>query len=266
MNKIAVVGWGRGMGHTGHMYLADAVIKQALALNADPYFFVSKTIGKEDPIYPEEKVKIYQKVFPKYASIFSSQVNLNQTLADLASQGYQEIVVVVGADQKDAFKYLERPNKEGVPVYQTMGLNKLNVISRQETPSKFANTEGPRATPMREILLDPSKSENEQFAVWRKDMPKALNDNEVLDLMNKAKTRMASSIAAKKSKKVKAIKEFIEKLKPLLIEASYDQKLKIVNYLENANKNLIKLTNSNKITVSETINKVQENQDYLEEK
>ena len=95
-SRIAVVGWGRGMGHKGHMYLADAVIEQAKKMNADPYFFVSKTIGKDDPIFPEEKVEIYQRVFPQQAIIFTAQNNLNDSLKQLAELGYQGVVVVVG--------------------------------------------------------------------------------------------------------------------------------------------------------------------------
>ena len=192
-SKIAVVGWGRGMGHKGHMYLASSVITQAQKMNADAYFFVSKTVGKDDPIFPEEKVKIYQTVFPQQAPIFQPQGNLNQALTDLATDGYQGVVLIVGADQKDAFKYLERPNKEGVPVYQSMGLQKLRVISRQETGDASAGLEGPRATPMREVLMHPEASEQQKFKVWRDAMPDALGDKEVMDLMKKAEARLMGS-------------------------------------------------------------------------
>ncbi len=216
-SKIAVVGWGRGMGHKGHMYLADAVITQANEMRADPYFFVSKTVGKDDPVFPEEKVRIYQKVFPQYAPIFTPQGNLNQALQELAQLGYQGVVVVVGADQKKAFQYLEGNNKEGVPVYQSLGLKKLRVISRQETNSKFANEEGPRATPMREILLNPDASEEDKFKVWRRDMPDELGDREVLDIMNKAESRLvhtnAPKVLSKMSKKAAKLKEAIIRFK-----------------------------------------------------
>ncbi len=216
-SKIAVVGWGRGMGHKGHMYLADAVITQATNMKADPYFFVSKTVGKDDPVFPEEKVRIYQKVFPQYAPIFTPEGNLNQALQELAQLGYQGVVVVVGADQKKAFQYLEGNNKEGVPVYQSLGLKKLRVISRQETNSKFANEEGPRATPMREILLNPDASEEDKFEVWRRDMPEELSDREVLDIMNKAESRLVHSNAPKvlsqMSKKAAKLKEAIMSFK-----------------------------------------------------
>jgi hypothetical protein len=211
-SKIAVVGWGRGMGHKGHMYLADAVIQQATDMKADPYFFVSKTVGKDDPIFPEEKVRIYQKVFPQHAPIFTPEGNLNQALEQLVQLGYQGVVVVVGADQKQAFQYLEKPNKEGVPVYQSMGLKKLKVISRQETRSQFAHEEGPRATPMREILLDPNASEEDKFKVWRRDMPSELGDRDVLDVMNKAESRLLHSNAPKvKVPKVNAMKKVTTK-------------------------------------------------------
>lgn len=225
-SKIAIVGWGRGMGHTGHMYLADAVITQAKDMKADPYFFVSKTVGKDDPIYPDEKVKIYQRVFPQHANIFEPQGNLNQALTDLSQLGYDGVVVVVGADQKNAFKYLENPNKEGVPVYQTMGFKKLRVISRQETRSKYAKEEGPRATPMREVLMSPDATEEAKFAVWRRDMPQALSDEEVLDLMHKAEQRMKTSTKSKK------LKEFITRIRPMLKEANTVQKLKVLKLIK----------------------------------
>lgn len=225
--KIAVVGWGRGMGHTGHMYLADAVIQQAKDMQADPYFFVSKTVGKDDPIYPEEKLEIYQTVFPEHKIIFSAQGNLNQALTELSQLGYDGVVVVVGADQKEAFKYLENPNKEGVPVYQTMGFKKLRVISRQETRSKYAGEEGPRATPMREILKNPNATDQQKFEVWRRDMPNKLSDEQVMDLMNKASQRMAA-VTAKATK----LKEFITRVRPLLRESSVEQKLKVLKLLK----------------------------------
>ena len=39
--KAAVVGWGRGMGHKGHMMLASSVITHANQLSADPYFVLA---------------------------------------------------------------------------------------------------------------------------------------------------------------------------------------------------------------------------------
>lgn len=228
--KIAVVGWGRGMGHKGHMYLASSVITKASLIGADPYFFISTTVGKDDPLFPEEKVKIYQKVFPQYAKIFQPQSNLNVSLEELAKDGYTGVILVVGADQKEAFQYLVRPSKDGTIPYQKMGFSKFKVISRQETGDASSKLEGPRATPMREVLLHPEASEEQKFEVWRDAMPDALGDKEVMDLMRKAEARLLGS-RVKKQKATK-LKEFIQRVRPMLKEASPEQKLKVLKMLK----------------------------------
>jgi len=168
--KAAVVGWGRGMGHKGHMFLASSVITQAKELGADPYFVVSRTVGKDDPINPKEKLAIYKKVFPQSGHIFQTATeempDLTRVLAKLNEMGYTAATVVVGADQVKALSYVKnyngKPNKSGnIP----FNFNTLNVISRQETKDPSRDQEGPRATPMRAVLMDPAKSEEEKFAV-----------------------------------------------------------------------------------------------------
>jgi hypothetical protein len=65
---------------------------------------------------------------------------------------------------------------------------------------------------MRQVLMDPSKSEQEQFAVWRDAMSPEIGDDEVRDLMNKAKERM-TAMSAPKPKKAKAVAEGSKKKK-----------------------------------------------------
>jgi len=229
--KTAVLGWGRGMGHKGHMLLAKAVLHHARENSAKPYFVVSRTSivdpstgqpwtdkptftkTKDDPLTPEEKLRTYRKVFPQHAEVFTvpeaNATKLEQVIAKIAKDGFKKVILVVGQDQKDSMGYLIRPDKSGIPPYQQAGLQNLEIISRQDTkePSSMRGSpeyqEGPRATPMRQILLDPSKSEDEQFAVWRRDMPDDLSDEEVLDLMRKAKQRMSMVPASKKSQAIK---------------------------------------------------------------
>jgi hypothetical protein len=206
--KAAVVGWGRGMGHKGHMMLASSVITHANQLSADPYFVVSRTVGKDDPITPEEKLAIYKKVFPEQGHIFQTATDeipdLTRVLSDLNRQGYNSATIVLGADQVKAFQYLKNYNgkadKAGNVPYT---FDKLDVISRQETSDPSAGEEGPRATPMRAVLMDPSKSEQEQFQVWRDAMNPQVSDDEVRNLMMKAKERM-TAMNAPKPKKAKA--------------------------------------------------------------
>lgn len=227
--KTAVLGWGRGMGHKGHMLLAKAVLHHAQENSAKPYFVVSRTSlvdpstgepwkdrptftkNKDDPLTPEEKLNTYRKVFPQNAEVFSVATpdasTLDKVLSKIAKAGFRKVILVVGEQEKDSFGFLTRPDKSGVPPYQRAGLQELEIISRQDTtePSSVKGSpkyqEGPRATPMRQVLLDPTKSEEEQFAIWRRDMPDDLSDEEVMDLMLKAKSRMMAVPAAKNKKK-----------------------------------------------------------------
>jgi hypothetical protein len=220
-NKTAVLGWGRGMGHKGHMLLAQAVIHHAGQINAEPFFVVSRTTlidpstgdiwadrkkvntTKDDPLTPDEKLATYKKVFPDQSHIFSVATEdastLLQVMGKLSQQGFKNIVLVVGEQEVAGFGYLSRPDKSGTSPMQQIGLTDLKIISRQDTKapgsdvSKPDYQEGPRATPMRAVLLDPSKSEEEQFAVWRRDMPDNLSDEEVMDLMQKAKDRLVKA-------------------------------------------------------------------------
>ena len=210
-DKSAVVGWGRGMGHKGHMFLASSVITQAKETSADPYFVVSRTVGKDDPITPEEKLAIYKKVFPQSGHIFQTATeempDLTRVLSKLQNMGYTDVTVVVGADQVNALGYVKnyngKPDKAGnIP----FSFNTLNVISRQETNDPSRDQEGPRATPMRAVLMDPAKSEEEKFAVWRDAMNPELSDEEVMDLMHKAEQRMKAMVKPKK----KAAKEGLD--------------------------------------------------------
>jgi hypothetical protein len=240
--KSAVVGWGRGMGHTGHDALVKAVIHQAESTGATPYFIVSRSFGKDDPIPPETKLATYQKKFPKYAKMFSlppeGTNTLNAVLGELLTKGYTDATLVVGETEKDAFGYLTRPDSSGNPAYKSFGWNNITVMSRQDTKapgsdkSKPDYHEGPRATPMREVLLDPDKTEQEQFAVWRQAMSPTLDDKEVLDMMNTAKQNLVQFHTPKPRRKASKIKEQIAKMRPLLKEASVEQQYRMLKLLK----------------------------------
>lgn len=223
--STAIVGWGRGMGHKGHMMLASSVITHAKDLGGDPYFVVSRTYGPDDPLQPDEKLAIYRKVFPEQGHIFQVATDelpdLTRVLGNLNKQGYKNAVVVVGADQKAAFQYLNayngKPNKKGEIAFK---FDNLEVISRQETNDPSRKQEGPRATPMRQVLNDLAAFRQSHpeyknvpddqlpFQVWRDAMSPEISDDEVRDLMAKAKTRMSQMAASKPAKKsAKAVGE-----------------------------------------------------------
>jgi hypothetical protein len=194
-SKIAVVGWGRGMGHIGHMYLASSVITQANESKADPYFVVSRTVGKDDPLTPAEKLSIYKRVFAEHKHIFQSTSDaapdLNRILGKLQEHGYKKVIVVLGEAEVNSFQYLKSYNgkstKKGEVLYT---FESIDVISRQQTNDPSRTLAGPRATDLRNVLLDPTKLDEDKFAVWRDSMSPKLNDNEVHMIMKLAEHRL----------------------------------------------------------------------------
>ena len=213
-SESAVVGYGRGMGHKGHMFLASSVLTQANESGSDPYFVISRTMGKDDPLSPEEKLQIYNKVFPNNPQVFRTATeempDLNRVLKKLATMGYGDVTVVVGADQVNAFQYLVRPDKSGVEPYKQFGLENMKVIARQDTNDPSREEEGPRATPMRQALVDPNMNDQEKFDIWRDAMSPQLSDQEVRDLMATALQRMQDFSKPKvRAKKEKAAAEGI---------------------------------------------------------
>jgi hypothetical protein len=191
--KTAVVGWGRGMGHQGHMYLAESVIHYANKIGATPFFYVSETVGKDDPLTTNEKLSIYKTVFPKYKNIFKSGKSPIDVITQVYESGYTNLVFVVGEDQKASFQFLAKPTKSTgqLPV----PFDSVKVMSRQETGSASSGEAGPRATPMREILRNPDATTEQKFKAWRAAMPKALSDEQVTHYMRLAAERMGVPIA-----------------------------------------------------------------------
>jgi hypothetical protein len=171
-------------------------------------------MGKDDPLSPEEKLQIYNKVFPNNPQVFRTATeempDLNRVLKKLATMGYGDVTVVVGADQVNAFQYLVRPDKSGVEPYKQFGLENMKVIARQDTNDPSREEEGPRATPMRQALVDPNMNDQEKFDIWRDAMSPQLSDQEVRDLMATALQRMQDFSKPKvRAKKEKAAAEGI---------------------------------------------------------
>lgn len=194
--RTAVVGWGRGMGHSGHALLAGAVIEYAKATGAQPFFFVSETVGEDDPLLPAEKLAIYKRVFPKFKNIFKTAKTIIPALEEVQSQGFDNLVFVVGADQKNSFRFLGGKTKAGNPV---LPFSNTRVISRQDVAGELdlpeLNAAGPRATPMRDILKDQNATTEQKFKYWRDAMPDALSDDQVMKIMKLAAARMKFPIS-----------------------------------------------------------------------
>jgi hypothetical protein len=87
---------------------------------------------------------------------------------------------------------------------------------------------------MREVLLDPDKTEAAQFAVWRQAISPKLSDDEVMHMMTIAKQNLAQF--HKEKPKGRKLKEFMERIRPLIVAEStpYDEKVKLVTMYNKA--------------------------------
>ena len=219
-NDHAVVSFGRGMGHIGHMYLASSVITHAADVGGDPYVVLSKTVGPDDPLTAEEKIDIHKTVFPHHAEIFQPATkdmpSMFQVVSHLRRLGYKKLTVIVGADQKETFEKIKLYNKDSVnqktgthvPGY---GFDELNVISRHETSDPSRTSEGPRATPLRDAIMSGSPAD-EVHKQWRDAFHPAITDEKLKGIMATVKERLTTFNAPKPKKTKKLVDHFISRL------------------------------------------------------
>ena len=86
---------------------------------------------------------------------------------------------------------------------------------------------------MRQALLDPNMSDEDKFKVWRQGMSKSLSDDEVRELMKVAHDNLVKFNLPKP--KVKKLKEFMERVRPLLPTLSEEKRQMLSRILEAAN-------------------------------
>lgn len=194
----AVVSFGRGMGHAGHMALASSVITHAADTSADPYVVLSRTTGPKDPLTVDEKIGIHRDVFPKHARVFQPATDgmpsIIEVLQKLHGHGYKSATVVLGEDQNKAFQFIHKYNGQFDPeTGKGYKFDNLKLISRQETNDPSKAFKGPRATDMRDALTDGTKNEGEKWKIWREGMHPNVSDDEVRALMRKVEERLSKT-------------------------------------------------------------------------
>lgn len=244
--KPAVVTIGSFAGHIGHQWLINKTIQTARQMGGDPYIYVSPSMGPDDPIPPEMKVKTLQKLFPEYANnikVWSQEgtpvKKIEKELVLPSDSPYNKIVVIVGEDRYEGFKKwlesLAKRMKDPVSLAKYGGTQdqvEYEMIGVPRNASGGGNDMS--FTKLRNVLKDPNKSEQEQLDTWAQGFDTSkLGIDWVKQLMNTAKKNMSLT---------EQVKRFIKHTKPLIKTATNEQKLKFYNLLKEAKDEIEKQT------------------------
>ena len=247
-HKPAVITVGSFAGHKGHQQLINQTIATANKIGGDPYIYVSPTTGPDDPIPPAMKVATLQKLYSKYASniqVWNPAGNavkkIEKELVLPINSPYNKIVLIVGSDRYDGFKNwmdsLEQRMKDPVAVDKYGGTqNQVDFETiRSERDADKGGT-GISFTMLRDILKNPKASEQDKLNLWTKAFDtETLGIEWVKKLMTITNTNMQAFHLTESTNKMENIQNLIDKIKPLLGEASSQQKTKLVDLLESFN-------------------------------
>ena len=240
--KPAVITYGSFVGHKGHEQLIDQTIGIAKQVGGVPFIYVSPVVGPDDPVPPADKVKTLQKLYPQYANNIqvwdsggTAMKKIEKELVLPANSPYNKIIVVVGADRKDSTESwvnsLEKRMKDPAAIAKYGGTQnqvEFQTVGTERDPSKGGT--GISFTQLRDKLKDPNASEQDKLNFWMKAFDtKKLGAEWIKHLMD---------TTAQYSNNQQAIKEYIQKIKPMLEHATPTQKVKIYNQLLEAKQQL----------------------------
>ena len=239
--KPAVVTIGSFVGHKGHQQLIQQTIDTAKKVGGDPYIYVSPVMGADDPIPPADKVKTLQKLYPQYAH--NIQVwdprgtpvkKIEKELVLPANSPYNKIILLVGDDRYEGFKNwmdsLEKRMKDPASIAKYGGTQNqvdFETVRTERDPNKGGT--GISFTQLRNKLKEPNTSEQDKLNYWMQAFDgQTLGQDWIKHLMDTTAKNMGIQ------QQQQAIKEYIERVKPLLPHASSEQKAKIYESLAKA--------------------------------
>ena len=165
----------------GHQVLIDAVAEVA----GDDEFriYPSRTTDKKkNPLDPDTKIAVMQKMFPEYAENIIDDPN-SKTIFDVLTQAHQEgfstINIVVGSDRQSEFEKLA--NQYNGDLYE---FSEINVLSAGDRDSDSDGVDGMSASKMRKAAAE------KNFNDFKKGVPNTLSASEKKELYNLVRTSM----------------------------------------------------------------------------
>ena len=165
---------------TGHEKLFQQAKKAAG--EGDLRIYPSRSVDpKKNPLDPNEKIQLMQKMFPDYSGSIVNDPNI-KTVYDALKQahqdGYSKVRVVVGADRVKEFSKVDSYNGK---IYD---FTDMETVSAGERDADAEGIEGMSASKMRKAA-----AEND-FKTFRSGMPKSINDKEAKLIMATVRKKM----------------------------------------------------------------------------
>jgi hypothetical protein len=165
---------------TGHEKLFQQA--QKAAGKGDLRIYPSRSVDpKKNPLDPDEKIELMQKMFPDYSKNIVNDPNI-RTVYDALKQahqdGYTKVRVVVGADRVKEFSKADSYNGK---IFDFTG---METVSAGERDADAEGIEGMSASKMRKAA-----AEND-FKTFRSGMPKSIDDKEAKLIMATVRRKM----------------------------------------------------------------------------
>lgn len=190
--KTAVFTFGRMNPPTvGHEKLIKKVMSVASSKGATPFIFLSHTQDpKKNPLTNKQKVKFIKLGVPTAAKAIQ-QVPKIRTPFDaikyLIDMGYENVIMVVGADRVNDFKkriqpYIGHPDKK-----VAINLDSFDVVSAGARDPDSEGVSGMSASKMRHLAI------KNNFRQFRKGVPSGLSDRFARELFDLVRVGMRIS-------------------------------------------------------------------------
>ena len=165
---------------TGHEKLFQQA--QKAAGKGDLRIYPSRSVDpKKNPLDPDEKIDLMQKMFPDYSKSIVNDPNI-KTVYDALKQahqdGYTKVRVVVGDDRVKEFSKADTYNGK------LFDFTDMETVSAGERDPDAEGVEGMSASKMRKAA-----AEND-FKTFRSGMPKSIDDKEAKMIMATIRKRM----------------------------------------------------------------------------
>ena len=157
--------------HIGHHHLASTLFKIADEHAWTPYFFLSQTVNKKNPLTVDRKIELFEKMFPGRSATFRFPVTnptMVGSLKDLDGK-FDRVVLLLGEDQSNvAFNTLSSYN--GIE-YNFKSIESISIP--RVNPLNNSGVLGLSATAVREWAIELN------FEKCRASFHESLSDDDV---------------------------------------------------------------------------------------